>query len=109
VERSPKRFICIAKLPHRIRPVIAYGRGGALETVAGIYPGDAFDPQRCTGIFFREQSVESLAEAIRAFEAVESKFSPPFIRSQTQRFDTARFKTEISDFVAEKIGQFRGA
>ena len=91
------------------RPVIAYGRGGALETVAGIYPGDAFDPQRCTGIFFREQSVESLAEAIKAFEAIEPEFSPPFIRSQTERFDTARFKTEISDFVAEKIAQFRRA
>lgn len=88
------------------RPVIAYGRGGALETVAGFYPGDSCDPQRSTGVFFRQQSVESLIEAIKAFEAIESQFSPPLIRAQTERFDVARFKTEMSEFVAEKISQF---
>ncbi len=91
------------------RPVIAYGRGGALETVVGFYPRGSGDPRQSTGVFFREQSVESLVEAIRSFEAVESDFSPAFIRAQVERFDVARFKTEMSAFIAEKMTRFSGA
>ena len=47
------------------KPVIAYGRGGALETV----------PEG-GGVFFGEQTAESFAEAIERFEAMEPKIQP---------------------------------
>ncbi|MFZ3211611.1 MAG: glycosyltransferase [Terriglobales bacterium] len=88
------------------RPVIAYGRGGALETVAGGYPGDPVRPKEATGVFFGEQTAEALTEAMLAFESVESEFSPVFIRKQVERFDAAHFEAQFSAFVAEKVAQF---
>ena len=66
-------------------PVIAYGRGGVLETVvpAGGGPGPA------TGVFFHEESPEALAEAVRGFEAL--RFDPDALRSSAQRFSPERF------------------
>lgn len=71
------------------RPVIAYGRGGALETVV----------DGKTGIFFAEQSVDSLAAAVEACEARLDAFDPIAIRAHAQRFDTARFKREMGALV----------
>jgi len=88
------------------RPVIAYGRGGAVETVGGFYPGEDVNPEEATGVFFAEQSADALVEAILAFEAVESKFSPAFIRAQAERFDVAHFKEQLGNFIAEKIHEF---
>jgi glycosyltransferase involved in cell wall biosynthesis len=88
------------------RPVIAYGRGGALETVCGANPGETVIPERHTGVFFREQTVDSLVEAIRWFESVEDRFSPEAIRARSLRFDVSRFKGEIAAFIAEKWAEF---
>jgi len=85
------------------RPVIAYGRGGALETVDGFFVGEPPRPESATGVFFPQQSVESLAEAMHVFEAVETRFSPTFIRARAERFDVPRFKKRMADFVAEKV------
>jgi glycosyltransferase involved in cell wall biosynthesis len=84
------------------RPVIAYGRGGAVETVGGFYPGEDADPEEATGLFFAEQSADSLMEAILAFEAVAWKFSPALIRAQAERFDVRHFKDQLGNFIAEK-------
>jgi glycosyltransferase involved in cell wall biosynthesis len=81
------------------RPVIAYGRGGALETVKSTLLSELFNPESSTGIFFGEQQWESLANAILRFESVESRFSPTFIRCHAQQFDSCRFKSEMSNFV----------
>jgi glycosyltransferase involved in cell wall biosynthesis len=62
------------------RPVIAYGAGGALETVA---EGE-------TGLFFGEQSVASLAEAVRRFESLS--FEKQRCREQARKFDASRFR-----------------
>ncbi len=70
-------------------PVIAFGAGGALETVI----------ERETGVFFPQQTVESLIEAIRKFETL--KFDPMEIRRAVQRFDVERFKTELRRFVLQ--------
>jgi glycosyltransferase involved in cell wall biosynthesis len=67
------------------RPVIAYGRGGALETVIGLPPGG--NPEAATRIFFHKQSPGALGEAIAAFEAAGASFCPDFIRARTQRFN----------------------
>lgn len=75
------------------RPVIAFGRGGALDTVE---PG-------VSGLLFNEQSVESLARAIERFEAEESSFSAEACRRSAHRFDRAVFERKFSDLVARVI------
>jgi glycosyltransferase involved in cell wall biosynthesis len=88
------------------RPVIAYGRGGALETVNGFYPVQPVLTESRTGVFFEEQSVESLKEAILAFEAVEERFSPRAIRNHALQFDEEHFKERFTSFVDGKWKEF---
>jgi glycosyltransferase involved in cell wall biosynthesis len=89
------------------RPVIAFGRGGALETVVGGFPGDCYAPESSTGVFFAEQSGEFLAQAIRFFESNECRFSPTFIRRHAERFDESRFKAEMRAFINAKMVEFK--
>jgi len=87
------------------RPVIAYGRGGALETIIGLPDGG--DARSATGIFFGEQTAESLSDAILRFEEIESSFIPEFIRANAQRFSLERFKEEFVKFVAGRLAEFQ--
>ena len=64
-------------------PVIAFGQGGALETVV----------DGRTGLFFREQTVESLCNAIEEFEA--RRWEPSDCQTNATRFSSAQFKTGI--------------
>jgi len=89
------------------RPVIAYGRGGALETVVGFYPWEAVSPENYTGVFFPEQSAESLTEGILSFEAREGHFSPALIRTNAERFDSAHFGRAMSAFFSDTLAEFR--
>ncbi len=73
------------------RPVIAYGAGGALST---IIEGE-------TGVFFYEQTVESLMEAVRNFR--DEQFDPQRIRRHAEEFDTQRFMDRLGRFVEAKI------
>lgn len=86
------------------RPVIALAKGGALETVVG--PDDPED-RPSTGVFFPEETAESLAEAIRAFEATEENFDPAAIRAHATRFDTFAFRAAMEAFLAEAVPAFR--
>lgn len=72
------------------RPVIAYGEGGALESVI---PG-------VTGEFFAEQTVESLVEVLKNFNV--SKYDPAKIRAHAMKFDKEIFKQKIKE-VVEKV------
>lgn len=69
-------------------PVIAYGRGGATETVI---EGE-------TGTFFTEPSVDSVVGALKRFEAME--FNVQKVRRHAEAFSNDRFKHEIEAFVA---------
>lgn len=89
------------------KPVIAYGRGGALETVLGSLPGAGFDPEVATGVFFAEQTPDSLARAIRFFESVERSFSAERIRQNALRFDAGRFQAEMRAFIEAKLLDFQ--
>ena len=89
------------------RPVIAYGRGGALESIQGGVPNDGFDIETATGIFFPDQSVAALSDAIQFFESVESRFSPAHIRRSVSRFRTSRFKSEMTRFISERLADHR--
>lgn len=71
------------------RPVIAYARGGALETVI---------PNK-TGVFFDEQSWEALADAVLRFKP--SDYHPQEIRAWAETFSRPRFAEQIRAFVTE--------
>jgi glycosyltransferase involved in cell wall biosynthesis len=70
-------------------PVIAYGRGGARETV--------LDGR--TGLLFPEQTVESLMGAIREFERACKHFRVDEIIENARKFDQSNFKREFMEFV----------
>ncbi len=74
------------------RPVIAYGAGGSLETVRGT--GGA-----PTGIYFAEQTVESVIEGILRFEAEETRFHPAVIQAWAAEFATPVFLRRMREFV----------
>ena len=79
------------------RPVIAYGKGGALESIAW---GREMVSQGCaTGLFFHEQSVDALCDAILDFERKERDFDPVFISDWAKRFDSAYFVEGFRDLV----------
>jgi glycosyltransferase involved in cell wall biosynthesis len=88
-------------------PVIAFGRGGALETVKAI-DGEHFRPG-ATGVFFAEQTPESLINAIQRFENHESEFVALDARANAKRFDVSHFKSSLVHFVSEKMLSFRRA
>jgi glycosyltransferase involved in cell wall biosynthesis len=69
------------------RPVIAYGAGGALETVV---PG-------VTGEFFSEQTVDSLADIVSNFN--EDQYDSAAIRRHAEGFDIEVFKAKVSSFI----------
>ncbi len=77
-------------------PVIAFGKGGALETVV---EGE-------TGFFFSEQTPEALAHALNTFEN-HTALNSQKIRKHAERFNKERFKREILAFVEEKYERFR--
>ena len=72
------------------RPVIAYRGGGALETVL----------EGRTGVFFDEQTAESLADCVRNFDA--GKFDPKTCRAQAEKFDIKIFQRKILEILSSK-------
>jgi len=87
------------------KPVIAYGAGGALETVKGCWLSEMSKPKnkKYTGIFFREQTVDQLMAAIQRFRA--SEFDPQFIRHHALQFDREVFKKKIKRFIQARLSQ----
>lgn len=82
------------------RPVIAFGEGGALDTV--------IDGE--TGILFPEQSAEGLAAAVRRFEKdFEPKADPAAIAHHAARFSPARFREEMAAAIRAAAPALAGA
>jgi glycosyltransferase involved in cell wall biosynthesis len=73
------------------RPVIAYGIGGSLETVRGAGGDGDSDELPPTGLFFAEQTADSLADAILRFEAEEDRFYPEAAQAHAAGFATPIF------------------
>lgn len=75
------------------KPVLAYGKGGALETVkAGT-----------TGVFFHEQTADALGEAMNALKS--TSFDPAVIREHALRFSRPHYKQRMKDFIDGKVRQ----
>lgn len=70
-------------------PVIAYGKGGSLETVRGL------GCDRPTGVFFPEQTPESIRDAVALYERNQSLFDPEACRHHALSFSPERFRKEI--------------
>ncbi len=85
-------------------PIIAYAKGGILETVIPINPRDNNETDSIaepTGVFFYEQNQASLKQAIDTFIHVQEVFKPQKIRQNAERFSKARFIEEIQSIVAQ--------
>jgi glycosyltransferase involved in cell wall biosynthesis len=81
-------------------PVIAYGRGGSLETIRGT---ETAEP---SGVLFAEQTPEAIAAAVRAFEADAHRFTAAACRANAARFSADRFRREFAAFVAARLAEF---
>ena len=80
------------------RPVIAFGEGGARETVVGL--GEGEPP---TGLFFARQRVEDLTEAIRRFEACAPQFEPKALRRRAEAFDRPLFRERVHAYLRARV------
>jgi glycosyltransferase involved in cell wall biosynthesis len=81
-------------------PVIAFGRGGAVETVR-----DFDQAEKPTGILYSEQTPESIIRAIDKFEHNEDKFAPIVCRENAEKFSEERFRNEFEKFVMSKYDE----
>lgn len=77
-------------------PVIAFGKGGVLESVIPL------GEKKPTGMFFQEQTVSSICSAIEEFENNYDVFDPFFSRERSELFSEERFRKEILSYVADK-------
>lgn len=73
------------------RPVIAFGAGGALDTV--------IDGE--TGIYFHKQTEDALIEAVNRFEGMT--FDPEYIRSHAEKFGIKRFQRQLRDWMGSVL------
>lgn len=79
-------------------PVIAYGKGGSLETVRGYN-----ESEYPTGYFFYEQTPEAIRNAVEKFELLS--LNPIHCREHALNFSPERFRAEFKQFIDEKIVQ----
>ncbi|QUY49823.1 glycosyltransferase family 4 protein [Serratia plymuthica] len=77
-------------------PVIAYGKGGALETVR------PYGCDKPTGLFFKQQTVASVVDAVELFESISDQFLPQDCRTHALKFSAERFRVELSQYVNDK-------
>jgi len=78
------------------RPVIAYGLGGVKDTMIPYIN----DSEKATALFFTEQSIECIINAVKRFENLS--FDPAFIRAHAEKFDESIFVQRIQSFVKNK-------
>ncbi|WP_160032333.1 glycosyltransferase family 4 protein [Paenibacillus sp. An7] len=76
-------------------PVIAFGKGGALETVIGNIETE----KELTGLFFYEQTTESLIDAVERFESIINGILPQNCREHALKFSNERFREEFNQLV----------
>lgn len=79
------------------KPVIAYRKGGALETLIGQ------EAEQPTGFFFDHQDADGLCRAVAGFEDTISRFTPEACRENAHRFDAEHFLSAIQAVVAQAM------
>ncbi|MEE9553626.1 MAG: glycosyltransferase [candidate division Zixibacteria bacterium] len=88
------------------KPVIAYGKGGILDTVKApdLENAGQFDGFK-SGLFFNKQTPEEIRRAVKVFSSME--FDHEAIRNHTVGFSNERFYKEMNVFLNESVGIFR--
>jgi glycosyltransferase involved in cell wall biosynthesis len=81
-------------------PVVAYGKGGVLETIPGLTSAQP------AGVLYDQQDPEALRLAVATFEAEMTRFTPEVCRQNALRFAPRRFRKEISDHIQELRSRF---
>lgn len=84
-------------------PVIAYAKGGALETIRGL------DDEQPTGVFFKKQSVQEIKAAVSTFEQEAARILPATCRENALRFAPERFRAEFKACVEAEMDRFQQA
>lgn len=79
-------------------PVIAYGKGGVLESIKGTSKNE-----HSTGIFYYKQTVESLIEAVENFEREYKSINSNECRINAMRFSNGRFRKEFKELINNEI------
>ena len=82
-------------------PVIAYGKGGVLETIPGL-----ISPQP-TGVLYDQQEPEALRRAVATFENEMARFTPEACRQNALRFAPARFRRELAEHIEALKHEFQ--
>jgi glycosyltransferase involved in cell wall biosynthesis len=85
-------------------PIIAYGRGGSLETVQGDH-----DKGDVTGLFFYEQTEGAICKAVAQFEASHNTITPQACRAHAEKFSILAFRQGMSSFINDRWAKFKGA
>jgi glycosyltransferase involved in cell wall biosynthesis len=78
-------------------PVLAFGSGGASETVI----------DGVTGLLFHEQSAKAIQQVVRDFEDIETQFDPETTRAHAMRFSTERFRNEFKRYVLARWSEHK--
>jgi glycosyltransferase involved in cell wall biosynthesis len=73
-------------------PVVAFGKGGARDTVV----------DGVTGLYFWQQTPQAICDAIEKFESVENSFDPDQIRAHAMHFSTESFKKKFAGYVESR-------
>lgn len=84
-------------------PVIAFGKGGATETVVA---ADGTNWDKATGLYFHEQNISSLEKAVKQFIKWEDNYDSHIIRNNAERFSREKFKQRVETFVNEKYDSY---
>lgn len=77
-------------------PVIAFGKGGVLETIR------PFGEKNPTGVFFLDQTVSSLIQAVHHFDLISTDILPQDCRNNALRFSAERFHLELKEYIHSK-------
>lgn len=84
-------------------PVIAFGRGGSLETVRGL------NHEFPTGIFYEEQTIDSIINAVKMFEVHQDSISSENCRKNAEGFSKERFRNEFRHVVEQTMEKIKDA
>ncbi|ADU72294.1 glycosyltransferase family 4 protein [Pantoea sp. At-9b] len=82
-------------------PVIAFGKGGALETIR------PYGEEYPTGLFFYEQSAAAIVEAVESFDIIGHDILPIDCRTNATRFSAERFRNELDTYIKSKWEMFK--
>ncbi|NIO20500.1 MAG: glycosyltransferase [Candidatus Aenigmarchaeota archaeon] len=85
------------------RPVIAYGRGGVLETMIPFDLENEGSECAPTGVLFPEQTEKALIAAVETFESNQDQFDSKTLREHAKKWDRANFKERIKSYIETRL------